>query len=157
MKRVTVTTDGSCLGNPGFGGWACILRCPAAEKELTGGEQHTTNNRMELMAVISALSALKERCSVQIVTDSEYVLKGMTEWVARWQSNGWRNSRRRAVENQDLWKRLLDLVGTHEVEWCWVKGHANNPDQNRCDGLARGAAQHQQELAKSRTALQVAS
>ncbi len=143
MKQVQLTTDGSCLGNPGPGGWACILRCENAERELTGQESVTTNNRMELLAAISGLTALNQRCMVEIVTDSKYVRDGITRYIARWKANGWRAASGEPVKNQDLWVRLDELVAEQEVRWSWVKGHAGDPDQNRCDALALGAARSQ--------------
>jgi ribonuclease HI len=140
MKRVQVITDGSCLGNPGPGGWACILRCGQHAKELSGGEEHTTNNRMELTAAIRALEALLEPCVVEIVTDSEYVKNGVESWMAKWKRNGWKTAAKKPVLNQDLWEALDAEIGRHRAEWVWVKGHADHPDNNRCDELARDAA-----------------
>jgi ribonuclease HI len=149
MRNITLVTDGSCLGNPGPGGWACILRSVDTETELTGGEPHTTNNRMELTAVIAGLSELKECCVVEVVTDSRYVVDGMTKYLDGWKRNGWRSSKGDAVKNHDLWERLAAVAQTHDVKWTWVRGHANSPDQNRCDGLARGAAGHHQALVEN--------
>lgn len=143
MKRVQVITDGSCLGNPGRGGWAAILRYGARKKELTGGEPHTTNNRMELTAAIEALAALKETCEVEVVTDSEYVKNGIEQWMKNWKRNGWKTASKKPVMNQDLWERLDAQVARHQTKWVWTKGHADNEDNNRCDELARDAAQRQ--------------
>lgn len=140
MKQVTLTTDGSCLFNPGPGGWACLLRFGAAERVLSGSEQDTTNNRMELRAVIAGLAALKESCRVEVITDSQYVSRGMNEYIRRWVSAGWLNSRGERIANRDLWEELIRESGRHHVEWIWVRGHAANPDQNRCDRIAQAAA-----------------
>ena len=140
MKQVTLTTDGSCLFNPGPGGWACLLRFGAAERVLSGSELDTTNNRMELRAVIAGLAALKESCSVKVVTDSQYVQRGMNRYISRWVSAGWLNSRGERIANRDLWEELIRESGRHHVEWIWVRGHAANPDQNRCDRVAQAAA-----------------
>ena len=143
MKRVQVITDGSCLGNPGPGGWACILRCGQHAKELSGGEEHTTNNRMELTAAIRALEALLEPCVVEIVTDSEYVKKGITEWIQGWKRRGWRTADKKPVMNRELWQRLEDLTRQHQAKWTWTKGHASHADNNRADELAAAAARKQ--------------
>lgn len=136
---VEIFCDGACSGNPGPGGWGTILRCNGSEKELSGGEQHTTNNRMELIAAIEGLSALKRPCPVIITTDSQYLVKGMTEWMKGWVKRGWINSKREPVVNRDLWERLNELVGMHTVEWRWVRGHDGHEENERCDELARGA------------------
>ena len=137
MKEVTVFTDGACSGNPGPGGWGAILRFGAYEKELSGGEASTTNNRMELSAVIAGLSALKEPCSVTVVTDSKYVYDGMTKgWAEGWRRRGWRRADGSPALNSDLWERLLDLAAKHDVSFCWVKGHSGHPENERCDRLA---------------------
>ena len=141
MKRVQAITDGSCLGNPGPGGWACILRHGKHQKELSGGESHTTNNRMELTAAIRAMDALKESCEIEVVTDSEYVKNGVESWMARWKKNGWKTSAKKPVMNQDLWEQLDAALGRHKTNWVWTKGHADNADNNRCDELARAAAE----------------
>lgn len=147
IKQITVHTDGSCLGNPGAGGWAAVLEYLApsgAQKtlELSGGEADTTNNRMELMAAIGALEALKETCQITIRTDSKYVQHAFTKrWLEGWQRNGWMTSDKKPVKNQDLWVRLLALTRTHTVRWDWTKGHAGDPLNERCDVLARTAAQ----------------
>lgn len=133
-------TDGSCIGNPGWGGWACLLRWGSVERTLSGVEQNTTNNRMELRAVISGLAALRESCAVEVVTDSQYVYQGMTRYLSRWCSSEWVNSRGEPISNRDLWEELSRESRKHTVEWTWVRGHANCPDQNRCDRLAQAAA-----------------
>ncbi len=140
MKSVALITDGSCLGNPGRGGWAAILRCGGHYKELWGSEQHTTNNRMELMAVIASLDTLKERCQVNVEIDSEYVKNGITVWIHNWKRRGWITSAKKPVKNADLWKKLDQAVSRHDMKWKWVKGHAGHADNNRCDELAREAA-----------------
>lgn len=140
LKKVQVITDGSCLGNPGPGGWACILRYGERQKEMSGGEPRTTNNRMELTAAIQALDALTEPCTVQVVTDSEYVKNGVESWMAGWKKNGWMTKAKKPVLNQDLWEALDRALARHTTSWVWTKGHANNADNNRCDELARGAA-----------------
>ena len=136
MKAVTAYTDGACRGNPGPGGWGAILRYGENERELKGGERQTTNNRMELMAAIEALGALKEPCRVALYTDSRYVRDGITRWLPGWRRRGWRTSARKPVKNQDLWIRLDDLAQSHEVDWHWVKGHAGHPGNERADALA---------------------
>ncbi|WP_435771218.1 ribonuclease HI [Nocardioides sp. SYSU DS0651] len=133
---VTIHTDGACLGNPGPGGWGALLRSGRHEKELYGGEPATTNNRMELMAAIRALEALKHPSDVDLHTDSSYVRKGIMSWVARWKANGWRTSARAPVKNEDLWRRLDAATGRHTVRWHWVKGHAGDPGNERADALA---------------------
>jgi ribonuclease HI len=130
-------TDGACSGNPGPGGWGVVLRYGEHEKELFGGEKQTTNNRMELMAAISALESLTRPSEVVITTDSTYVLKGITEWVAGWKSRGWKTASKQPVKNVDLWQRLDEAVRRHEVRWEWVKGHAGHPENERADELAR--------------------
>src|SRR5258708_30256955 len=136
MKRVQLITDGACIGNPGPGGWACILRSGEKSKEMFGSETHTTNNRMEITAAIEGLRALKEHCAVEVVTDSEYLKNGITQWIANWKRNGWRTSARKPVVNQDLWAELDALVQNHQVRSTWTKGHANHADTNRADELA---------------------
>jgi ribonuclease HI len=136
-QRVTIYTDGACSGNPGPGGWGAILSFGDDEKELTGGEAHTTNNRMELMAAISALEALKRPCSVDLHTDSEYMKNGITGWIKSWKKNGWRTAGRKPVKNIDLWQRLDAALAAHEVRWHWVKGHAGHAMNERADALAR--------------------
>ena len=143
MKSVQLITDGACLGNPGPGGWAAILRHGAHTRELHGYAPQTTNNRMELTAAIEGLGALKEGCTVEVVTDSEYLKNGITKWIHGWKRNGWRTSAKKPVVNQDLWNRLDELVANHQVEWTWTKGHADHDDNNRCDELATRAAREQ--------------
>jgi ribonuclease HI len=140
VKRVMLFTDGSCLGNPGPGGWACLLRCGSVERELSGAEADTTNNRMELRAVIAGLAALKEPCEVRVVTDSQYVQRGMTRYLARWAAVGWRSSRGEPVASRDLWEALVRESSRHKVRWTWVRGHGASAEQNRCDQLAQSAA-----------------
>lgn len=135
--RVEIWTDGACSGNPGPGGWGAILRAGAHEKELSGGEGLTTNNRMELLAAISALEALKKPCAVDLHTDSEYLRNGVTKWMFGWKRNGWRTADKKPVKNQDLWERLDAAIARHEVAWHWVKGHAGNELNERADELAR--------------------
>ncbi|MGH9663869.1 MAG: ribonuclease HI [Bryobacteraceae bacterium] len=136
-------TDGACLGNPGPGGWACILRYGSQHKEMYGSEPHTTNNRMELRAAIEGLCALKQSCDVEIVTDSEYVKNGMTAWIKNWKRNGWRTASKKPVVNQDLWRQLDEQVNRHRTRWTWTKGHASHDDNNRADELASRAAREQ--------------
>lgn len=135
--RVAIWTDGACSGNPGPGGWGVVLKFNGTVKELSGGEQLTTNNRMELLAAIRALEALTRPVSVDIYTDSQYVRGGITEWMKGWKRNGWKTADKKAVKNQDLWEHLDKLIGKHEVAWHWVKGHANDIDNERADELAR--------------------
>jgi len=134
---VEIFTDGACSGNPGPGGWAALLRFRGHEKELAGGEPHTTNNRMELMGVISALEALKRPSPVRLVTDSTYVKNGVNQWMPRWKANGWRTADKKPVKNQDLWERLDQAIQGHEIDWHWVKGHAGHDENERVDTLAR--------------------
>ncbi len=141
MKAVEIHTDGACLGNPGPGGWAALLRYRTQEKELVGGEALTTNNRMELMAAISALEALTAPCSVVLHTDSQYVRKGITEWLPNWLRRNWRTAGGGAVKNQDLWQRLQAATLRHSIDWRWVKGHSGDPDNERVDALARTQAE----------------
>ena len=135
-KRVALYTDGACKGNPGAGGWGVVLEYGEHRKELFGGDVETTNNRMELMAAIAGLSALKSRCVVDLYTDSVYVKDGITKWLSNWKSNGWRTAAKKPVANQDLWKQLDQAVSNHEVNWHWVKGHAGDPGNERADYLA---------------------
>ncbi|TDT94416.1 MULTISPECIES: ribonuclease HI [Azorhizobium] len=137
MSRVEIWTDGACSGNPGPGGWGAILRSGPHEKELKGGEALTTNNRMELMAAISALEALKKPCGVDLHTDSEYLRNGITKWMFGWKRNGWRTADKKPVKNQDLWERLDAALQSHDIAWHWVKGHAGNELNERADQLAR--------------------
>lgn len=143
LKEVTIITDGACLGNPGPGGWAALLRSGTHYRELYGCNVHTTNNRMEITAVLEGLAALKQPCKVTIITDSEYVRGGITEWIHNWKRNGWRTSGKDPVKNQDLWEALDEALAGHEVKWQWVKGHANHTDNNRADKLASEAAKMQ--------------
>lgn len=144
MNHVTIYTDGACKGNPGPGGWGVWLKSGPAEKELCGGEPHTTNNRMELLAVIEALTALKRPCHVSLHLDSQYVRKGITEWLKGWKAKSWKTASNQPVKNVDLWQRLDELVqhGGHDIRWHWVKGHAGDPGNERADALAnRGVPQ----------------
>jgi len=136
MKRVEAFTDGACRGNPGPGGWGVLLRFGGHEKELKGGESHTTNNRMELSAAIEALKALSEPCHVTLTTDSTYVRDGITQWVSKWKANGWKTAAKKTVKNQDLWIALDEQCQRHAVDWQWVKGHAGHPENERADQLA---------------------
>ncbi|MEJ2699856.1 MAG: ribonuclease HI [Desulfuromonadales bacterium] len=139
MKIVEIFSDGACSGNPGPGGWGTLLRWDGHEKELSGFEPETTNNRMELTAAIAGLEALKRPCQVSLTTDSEYLKKGMTVWLEGWVRRGWKNAQKKEVANRDLWERLLELSRKHHVEWHWVRGHAGHPENERCDELARAA------------------
>ena len=144
MKTVTLYTDGACSGNPGPGGWGAILEFQGTEKALSGGEKSTTNNRMELMAVIAGLSALKEPCIVELYSDSKYVIDGLSKgWAVSWQKNGWRKADKKPALNPDLWEKLLELTAVHKMRYHWVKGHADNPKNNRCDQLAVAATKMQ--------------
>ncbi len=138
---VEMFCDGACLGNPGPGGWAVILRWRGVEKELAGGEALTTNNRMELTAAIAGFAALKRDAAVRVTTDSTYVRDGITRWLAAWKRNGWRTADRKPVKNIDLWQQLDALIAGHRVEWLWVRGHSGHPENERADRLARAAAQ----------------
>ncbi len=135
-KLVQIFTDGACKGNPGVGGWGAVLRFGEREKELCGGVPHTTNNRMELTAVIESLRALRGRCMVAVYTDSQYVQRGISEWLPSWKKRGWRTASKAPVKNEDLWRELDALAQQHEVSWHWVKGHAGHPENERADGLA---------------------
>lgn len=137
MDTLDIYTDGACSGNPGPGGWGAILRAGVHEKEIWGGEPHTTNNRMELTAVIKALELLKRPVSARVHTDSQYVQKGISEWIHGWKRRGWRTASNEPVKNADLWKALDDVVAEHRIEWVWVKGHAGHPENERADALAR--------------------
>ena len=143
LPEVEIFTDGACRGNPGPGGWAALIRSGAREKELFGGEPLTTNNRMELVAAIEALKALKKPCRVQLHTDSIYVRDGITRWIHGWLRNGWRTSDKKPVKNAELWQQLIDAVGPHRIEWHWVKGHSGHPENDRVDALACAAADAQ--------------
>jgi ribonuclease HI len=136
VKTVEAFTDGACSGNPGPGGWGALLRYNGNERELCGGEEETTNNRMELLAAIEALSALKQPCQVQLTTDSTYVRDGITKWLQNWKKNGWKTAAKKPVKNQDLWMRLDEQTVHHRVEWRWVKGHSGHPENERADALA---------------------
>jgi ribonuclease HI len=136
---VEIFTDGACSGNPGIGGYAAILRYKDKTKEVSGCEMETTNNRMEMKAVIEALSLLKRPCNIRIVSDSQYVVKGMTQWIHSWLKNRWINSQKKPVLNRDLWERLLELSRPHKIEWHWIKGHHGHEENERCDQLARAA------------------
>lgn len=136
MTKVEIYSDGACRGNPGPGGWGVVLRYGDAEKELWGGEAETTNNRMELTAVIRGLEGLKRRCPVRVVTDSQYVKNGITQWIHNWRRNGWKTASRKPVKNADLWQELWDQVENHDVTWEWVKGHSGHPENERADQLA---------------------
>lgn len=137
MKTVSIWTDGACSGNPGPGGWGALLRYGDTERELYGGEEETTNNRMELTAAIEALSALKQPCKVELTTDSQYVKGGITGWIINWKKNGWKTANKKPVKNADLWQRLDEAVQRHEVNWHWIKGHAGHEENERADELAR--------------------
>lgn len=140
MKEMQIYTDGSCLGNPGPGGYAAVLEYKQHTKEVSGGFSTTTNNRMELLAAIEGLKHLNESCKVTLTTDSQYVKQGINQWIHNWRKNGWRTSNKKAVKNADLWKQLDEQVKRHTVEWRWVKGHSGHPQNERCDDLAREAA-----------------
>lgn len=140
MKQVAIFTDGACKGNPGPGGWGAILRTGGHEKELSGSAPATTNNRMELTAIIRALQALKAPCQVQLHTDSRYVIDGITKWIFGWMKNGWKTAAKKPVLNDDLWQELLAATKPHKIEWIWVKGHAGHPENERADVLASNAA-----------------
>ena len=136
MKRVQAFTDGACSGNPGPGGWGAVLQFGDRERELYGGADNTTNNRMELTAAIEALKALKEPCDVSLTTDSTYVKDGITQWLINWKQNGWKTAAKKPVKNQDLWQQLDDQASRHQIEWRWVKGHSGHPENERADTLA---------------------
>lgn len=136
---VEIYSDGACSGNPGVGGYGAILRYGKHEEEISGFDPMTTNNRMEMIGVIRALERLKRPCEVRVVTDSQYVVKGMTEWIHGWQRNGWKNSKKEEVLNRDLWEQLLKLAATHRIQWEWIRGHAGHAENERCDELARAA------------------
>lgn len=141
MKQLEIFTDGACKGNPGPGGWGAVIRYGKHEKEISGGDPDTTNNRMELSAAIEALKILTEPCHVKLHTDSKYVLDGITKWIHGWQRNGWKNASKQPVRNADLWRDLIDAVARHQVEWIWVKGHNGHPENERADRLASDAAE----------------
>ncbi|MEZ5352709.1 MAG: ribonuclease HI [Bryobacteraceae bacterium] len=143
MKKIRLITDGACKGNPGKGGWACILKYNEHTKELYGFEPHTTNNKMELTAAIRGLQALNEPCEVEIKTDSEYMRNGITSWIKGWKRNGWKTGDKKPVANRELWEQLDREVTRHTTTWVWTKGHANDAENNRCDELAQMAAVEQ--------------
>jgi ribonuclease HI len=143
VKKVQLITDGACLGNPGPGGWAAILRHGPHKKEVYGCEPHTTNNRMELTAAIEGLRTLKEKCEVEVITDSEYLKNGITQWIVAWKKRNWMTSQKKPVVNRDLWEELDDQVARHRTKWSWTKGHASHEDNNRADELASLAAREQ--------------
>ena len=136
MSTVVIYTDGACRGNPGPGGWGLILNYKGIEKELYGAEKHTTNNRMELMAVIKALEALKQPCAIELFSDSSYVLKGITDWMPNWKKRGWKTASKAPVKNEDLWRRLDIAIAKHTIEWKWVKGHSGDIGNDKADALA---------------------
>ncbi len=140
LPRVKIATDGACKGNPGPGGWGALIRMGGHEKEISGGEKHSTNNRMELLAAIRGLQALTKPCQVTLVTDSVYVKDGITKWIHAWQKNGWRTAAKQPVKNAELWQELLLAIKPHRIDWTWVKGHAGDPDNERADKLASDAA-----------------
>jgi ribonuclease HI len=141
LPEVEIFTDGACKGNPGPGGWGAVLRFGDKERELSGGEAPTTNNRMELMAAIEALKALKKPCHVQLWTDSNYVRDGITKWIHGWRKNGWKTADRKPVKNAELWQALLDACEPHRIDWHWVKGHSGHPENERADALACAEAE----------------
>lgn len=147
-RIVEAFTDGACLGNPGPGGWAALLRLGEVEKLFSGGEAETTNNRMELMAAIAALEALTRASPVRVTTDSKYVMQGIEEWLPRWRANGWRTSEGKPVKNQDLWQRLATAAAKHEVRWAWTRGHSGHPENERVDVAARAEAEKLRESKK---------
>ena len=139
MKKLTLYTDGACSGNPGPGGWACVLIYGGHEKELSGGAAETTNNRMEMTAALEGLKALKRPCKVEFYTDSNYLKDGVTQWLAGWKKRGWKTATKKPVKNQDIWEQLDQVIQNHQIEWHWVKGHAGDEYNERCDELAREA------------------
>lgn len=140
LTKVEIATDGACKGNPGPGGWGAVIRAGGHEKELSGGDPMTTNNRMELTAVIEALNALKRPCAVMLSTDSRYVMDGLTKWIHGWRKNGWKTAAKKPVKNAELWQALVEATARHRITWEWVKGHAGHPDNERADRLASDAA-----------------
>lgn len=147
LPFVQIATDGACKGNPGPGGWGALLRQRTREREMSGAEAATTNNRMELMAAIMALRALKKPCRVELSTDSKYVMDGITKWVHGWQRNGWRTADKKPVKNAELWQALIEAARPHKIEWVWVKGHAGHPENERADTLANEAIAAMRRLA----------
>ena len=145
MAKVEIFTDGACRGNPGPGGWGVLMRSNGEERELKGGESDTTNNRMELMAAIQALEALKQPCSVELTTDSEYVRRGITEWIATWKRRGWKTANKKPVKNEDLWRRLEEAGRSHEIRWRWVRGHSGHRENELADALANQAIDELQD------------
>lgn len=145
LSMVEIATDGACKGNPGPGGWGVVLRSGGTERELSGGEPLTTNNRMELTAAIEGLNALKRPCRVTLSTDSRYVMDGLTKWIKGWQRNGWKTADRKPVKNADLWQALVAAAAPHRIDWRWVKGHAGDADNERADRLASAAAEAQRQ------------
>jgi ribonuclease HI len=141
LPKVAIFTDGACKGNPGPGGWGAILRWNGEERELSGGERDSTNNRMELMAAIAALEALKKPCAIDLTTDSVYVRDGITKWIHGWRRNGWKTAAKKPVKNAELWQRLWEAAQRHEISWHWVKGHAGHPENERADALACAEAE----------------
>jgi ribonuclease HI len=150
VTEVVIYTDGACSGNPGPGGWGVVLQGAGREKELYGGDAQTTNNRMELMAAIQALEALRGPATVTLYTDSKYLLDGITKWIHGWQRNGWLTSAKKPVKNDDLWRRLTAAINTHEIDWKWVKGHAGDPGNEQADELARRGAEEATGVASAR-------
>ena len=149
MDTVEIFTDGACRGNPGPGGWGAMLRCNGHVKELKGAEANTTNNRMELTAALEALKSLKRPCKVSLTTDSQYVRKGITEWIHGWKKKGWKNASKKPVKNADLWQELLDETARHDVSWGWVKGHAGDEGNERADMLAQAEIKALKDAAKA--------
>ncbi len=139
MKKIEIFTDGACRGNPGPGGWGALLRWADHTKELKGAQAETTNNRMELTAAIEALKVLKQPCEIDLTTDSQYVRRGITEWIVNWKKNQWRNSQKKPIKNQDLWQSLDEQTQRHQIRWHWVKGHSGHPENERVDQLANDA------------------
>ena len=152
LPKVEIFTDGACKGNPGPGGWGAVLRMGDKEREISGGEPLTTNNRMEMMAVVESLNALKRPCAVTLYTDSRYVMDGLTKWVHGWQRNGWKTADKKPVKNGDLWQTLLAATKPHRITWQWVKGHAGHPENERADALASAAAIAAGTAARARSA-----
>jgi len=150
MTEVVIYTDGACSGNPGPGGWGVVMRWQGTEKEMYGAEPLTTNNRMELMAAIQALEALKRPMKVSLHTDSKYLLDGITKWVEGWQRNGWKTAAKKPVKNDDLWRRLIEAMKPHDITWEWVKGHAGDPGNERADALARRGIEEAAGVAQAR-------